>query len=228
MNEDRYEIKFILNESGITHAQSLLAKIGANKKYQDRDVNSLYFDNINLDAVRDNLSGTTPRHKVRLRWYEGETLEKFDPNLEIKTRNGRLGSKVLYPFPKIRKSIVTKSIFSLSKEVIQKSRQFNIAHKSINSYLLPMLIVQYRREYYEIKNGIRITIDKKIRFSDANQNIKLEFLKPITFDHYIMELKFSQDLKFSASNLIRSLSLTPKRLSKYLLGLSMLGYATYI
>ena len=61
MNEDRYEIKFILNESGITHAQSLLAQIGANKKYQDRDVNSLYFDNLNLDAVRDNLSVVLPQ-----------------------------------------------------------------------------------------------------------------------------------------------------------------------
>ena len=228
MNEDRYEIKFTLNEFGITHALSWLSQIGAKKKYQDRDVNSLYFDNLNLDAVRDNLTGTTPRYKVRFRWYEGETFEKFDPNLEIKTRNGRLGSKILYPIPKIRKSISTQSVFSLSEEVIQKSRQFNNAHKSINSNLLPMLIVQYQREYYEIKNGIRITIDKKIRFSDANQNIKLKFLKPITSNQYILELKFSQELKFSASNLIRSLSLTPKRLSKYLLGLSMLGYATYI
>ena len=228
MNEHRYEIKFILNESGITHAQSWLAQIGANKKYQDRDVNSLYFDNLNQDAIKDNLAGTTPRYKVRLRWYEGETLEKFDPNLEIKTRNGRLGSKILFPLPEIKKSIDTKSIFSLSEEVIQTSRKLNIVHKSINGYLLPMLIVQYQREYYEIKNGIRITIDKKIRFSDANQNIKLKFLKPITFDQYIMELKFSQNLKFSASNLIRSLILTPKRLSKYLLGLSMLGYTTYI
>ena len=173
MNEDRYEIKFTLNELGITHALSWLAHIGAKKTFQDRDVNSLYFDNINLDAVRDNLSGTTPRHKVRLRWYKSKTLEKFDPNLEIKTKNGRLSSKILFPLPEIKKSIDTKSIFSLSEKVIQTSRQLNIAHKSINTHLLPMLIVQYQREYYEIKNGIRITIDKKIRFSDANQNIKL-------------------------------------------------------
>lgn len=228
MNENRYEIKFTLNEFGITHALSWLAQIGAKKKYQDRDVNSLYFDNLNQDAVKDNLAGITPRFKVRLRWYEGKTLEKFDPNLEIKTRNGRLGSKILCPLPEIRKSIDTKSIFSLSEEVFQKSRQFNIAHKSINSHLLPMLIVQYQREYYEINNGLRITIDKKIKFSDANQNIKLKFIKPINFDQYIMELKFSQNLKLQVANLMRSLSLTPKRLSKYLLGLAMLGYATYI
>jgi hypothetical protein len=228
MNEDRYEIKFTLNELGITHALSWLARIGAKKKYQDRDVNSLYFDNLNQDAIKDNLAGSTPRYKVRLRWYEGKTLEKFDPNLEIKTRNGRLGSKILYPLPEIKKSIDTKSIFSLSKEVIQKSRQFNIAHKSMHSHLLPMLIVQYQRGYYEVNNGLRITIDKKIKFSDASQNIKLKFLKPIAFDHYIMELKFSQNLKLQVANLIRSSILTPKRLSKYLLGLSMLGYSTYI
>ena len=43
-----------------------------------------------------------------------------------------------------------------------------------------------------------------------------------------MELKFSENLKLQVANLIRSLSFTPKRLSKYLLGLAMLGYATYI
>ena len=226
--ENRYEIKFALNELEITQALSWLSKIGARKKYEDRNVNSLYFDNLNHEAIKDNLAGITPRHKVRLRWYGDITSEVLDPNLEIKIRNGRLGSKILFPLAKIKNLISTESIYSLSKNIFWELRRSKFTHKVSNNYLLPMLIAQYQRKYYEIDNGIRITIDREIRFLNANQNVRLKFLRPINYNYYVMELKFSQDLKFSAAKLIQSLSLTPKRFSKYLIGSAMLGYTSYI
>lgn len=226
--ENRYEIKFTLNELEVTQALSWLSQIGARKKYEDRNVNSLYFDNLNHEAIKDNLAGITPRHKVRLRWYGDITSEALDPNLEIKIRNGRLGSKILFPLTKIKNLINTKSIYSLSENVFRELRRSKFVHKAINSYLLPMLIAQYQRKYYEIDNGIRITIDREISFLNANQNVKLKLLRPINYGHYVMELKFSEDLKFSAAKLLQSLSLTPKRFSKYLIGSAMLGYASYI
>ena len=43
-----------------------------------------------------------------------------------------------------------------------------------------------------------------------------------------MEIKFTKNFKNNVSNLLRMLKLTPKRHSKYLTGMSKLGYAVYI
>ena len=228
INQQRYEIKFALNESEVTHALSWLANIDAKKKYPDRIVNSLYFDNLDQESIRDNLAGNTPRHKIRLRWYGDDEINILEPNLEIKTKNGRLGSKILYPLKINKKLIKTKSIYTISNDIFKEIYCSNFHHNAINEYLVHMLIVKYTREYFEKTNGIRITIDKKICFLNANQNVRMGYLKPSSYNFYVMEIKFSQELKQSVANLIRILQLTPKRFSKYLVGLAMFGYISYI
>ena len=44
----------------------------------------------------------------------------------------------------------------------------------------------------------------------------------------VMEIKFKPDMKEVVAQLIRPLHATPKRHSKYLIGLATLGYVTYI
>ena len=44
-NDFRYEIKFVLNEREMSHALTWLSIIGT-KKFSDRSINSLYFDNL--------------------------------------------------------------------------------------------------------------------------------------------------------------------------------------
>jgi hypothetical protein len=39
------------------------------KAYDERRVNSLYFDDLSFPAVRDNLAGISQRNKKRLRLY---------------------------------------------------------------------------------------------------------------------------------------------------------------
>jgi len=43
-----------------------------------------------------------------------------------------------------------------------------------------------------------------------------------------MEIKFKPSMKETVAELIRPLHITPKRHSKYLIGLAVLGYAVYI
>lgn len=231
MNENnRYEIKFILNESELTEAIYFLKMIGSFSPYPSRSINSLYFDTIDFQGVRDNLAGISQRHKVRLRWYDENEIDSFKPPvLEIKKRNGRLGSKYKYIIPDINKEqILGKEVNLLCNDI------FNYIHRNyeydqlLNDQYIPMLFVNYDREYYETMRGLRITIDKKIAFRNITFNDPIKYCNPIPYNEYIMELKFPIEMKDEVSDIIRYLNLTPKRHSKYLAGMSKLGYAVYI
>tara|TARA_Y100000816_G_C25979125_1_gene511135 strand:- start:132 stop:821 length:690 start_codon:yes stop_codon:yes gene_type:complete len=227
-NKLRYEIKLVLNEREFTHVLLWLNMIGVKKKFADRIVNSLYFDNISQEAIQHNLAGISNRNKVRLRWYGENSLLNSKLQLEIKFRDGRLGSKIKYEISKKMINLKNDLVSKISNEIFKEIYSSNLKHSSINDYLVPMLLVKYERKYFENINGIRITIDNKIQFYDTSQNIKLNSLKPINYSPYIVEIKFSNDYKSHVSNLLRPTLLTPKRHSKYLAGLAVLGYTSYI
>ena len=66
----RYEIKFVLDNARLADVmQWLYNNTTANKSYDNRIVNSIYFDDVGFSSVRDNLAGTAQRNKFRLRWY---------------------------------------------------------------------------------------------------------------------------------------------------------------
>jgi len=227
-NDSRYEIKFVLNEREMTHILSCLNINGAKKNFPDRMINSLYFEYLDQKLARDNLAGISNRCKVRLRYYGDNVLESSDQKLEIKLREGRLGSKIIYPLLTIKNALRQKTLFELSKDIFQEIYNSYFTHYSINSYLVPILLIKYKREYYKIYNGIRITIDKHIKFYNTPHNGKLNSLKPISYNPYVVEIKFSKNLRLNALNLIQSLNVAPKRHSKYLMGLAKLGYAPYL
>ncbi len=229
MNNDfRYEVKFVLNEREFSQALSWINSIGAKKPYPDRIVNSLYFDNIFQESVKTNLAGISKRNKTRLRWYGDDFLSDLKPTLEVKLREGRLGKKLAYHMPFSITSLEAKSLSDISKEIFNEISLTNNIHNGLQDYLVPMLLVKYARQYYQDINGIRITIDRKIQFFQTVQSQSLSSLKPVNYSNFIVEIKFPQNLKNNVADLLRPLQLTPKRHSKYLTGLSILGYTKYI
>ena len=87
----------------------------------------------------------------------------------------------------------------------------------------------YFREYYEDNNGLRVTIDKKIRFQYLDGSKRyLDDCPSSNYHKYIAEVKFNPELKDYASKLMSNLHVSPVRNSKYLLGLSRFGYVNYI
>ena len=64
MRENRYEIKFLVTEDSFHEFRMFIKNLKANKKYPNRSVNSIYFDNKDYDSVRDNLSGIYSRKKL--------------------------------------------------------------------------------------------------------------------------------------------------------------------
>jgi hypothetical protein len=221
----RYELKFVLNETSLSGAiKWMRLYTTAKKAYDERRVNSLYFDDLSFSGVRDNLAGISQRNKKRLRWYGNNKTS--NPIFEVKTRNGRLGSKLSYPISSLEGVLFSEKV----KDIALKCRneityKYNIV---LDHYLSPVLLVKYDREYFETFDGIRITIDKQIKFSDVHLNHNLCEVGFIPYSHSIMEIKFEPYMKDIVSKMIRPLHITPKRHSKYLVGLSKLGYSVYI
>ena len=69
-HKDRYELKFIFDEAKLSQARHWLdTNTSFKETFPKRRINSLYFDDICYQSVRDNLAGISHRKKTRLRWY---------------------------------------------------------------------------------------------------------------------------------------------------------------
>lgn len=220
----RYEIKFVLDDIGLADAMEwLYTQTTAIEIYEKRVVNSIYFDDMELTAVKDNLSGIANRKKFRLRWYGSEI--NSEATFEVKERTGRVGSKSNYPIRLPIDGHNNLSFGDIASCCIQDLSKQNII---FNEYMVPMLHVSYTREYFETHSGIRITIDQDINFSDTQSNITLSESALISYPRKVLEIKFPLNMKDQVANLIRPLHMTPKRHSKYLVGLALCGNTVYI
>jgi SPX domain protein involved in polyphosphate accumulation len=229
MNNYRYEIKFSLDERSYSEAMRWLkADTHAIKKYDDRCVNSIYFDDSNYSSVRDNISGFTHRTKHRLRWYNNKESSNGEtsPAFEKKIRNGRLGRKETIPLIGLKNNFLSDSLHIIESNVRLELQKANVI---FDNYYTSVLAIKYLREYYEDDFGLRITFDKDIEFSHIDGlNCKLSSCPKLKYGRCIMELKFNADLKNYVSQLLSALNISPTRNSKYLIGLSMFSAAIYI
>jgi hypothetical protein len=227
-NEFRYEIKFVLNEAALASFLSwMYLNTNCRKKYAKRTVNSIYFDDLSYSSVRDNLSGVPNRQKTRLRWYQNGNNNPISiPVLEQKTRIGRLGSKSSVAINSL-KEIIYSSTFSTMMDLIRN--EVSLDHYATLEYLIPTLNVSYSRQYFEDNNGLRITVDDAIKFNGRfSLHQKLNNTEQIDYRSKIVELKFEPEMKNYVVDLMRPLSLTPVRHSKYLTGLAMFGQVQYL
>jgi len=221
MNDYRYEIKYVLDELDFHYIKIFLLRNNAIKTFHDRKVHSLYFDTPFNDFCKENLNGSSERTKVRLRWYNHFTC----PTLEFKLRRDRVGAKQIFKIKKVTEEDLYKLPLNLLSNKIFKNVKSLVNYRS---HLIPVVYINYEREYFELNNGIRITIDKNIITKPVTVNQPLNFHKEISNKNIIVEIKFSKKLKPLASTLIKNLELSPTRHSKYLHGLTRIGYSSYI
>ena len=56
--EKRYELKLVFDETQLQDFKSwLVARTNAKMQFQQRKINSVYFDDLNYSSIRDNLAG---------------------------------------------------------------------------------------------------------------------------------------------------------------------------
>ena len=222
--EPRYELKFVLDNAQLSDAMRwMFSHTHAREKHIKRKVNSLYFDDANFTSVRDNLAGVSNRQKTRLRWYGFEDISP--PVFEIKVRDGRLGYKKNYQLNSLRENLLVLDNKDIVSECENELRKQQVIFDEPFSSILQ---VSFDREYYEDLDGVRITIDQNIKFYGSLPHQKLNNTLSMAYPYKIMEIKFAPHLKARIAQLIKPMHIIPKRHSKYLVGMAMLGYTVYI
>lgn len=195
----RKEMKSTLSSSKLFTLIRWIHSNGGNILYPDRLVNSVYFDNINLNMYNHSIEGVLPRKKIRLRIYKKENsldIIKSAANLEhkISSVEGRF---------KISKKYINSQI---DRRVTINDPDYGICSPKLN--------VIYKRTYYKIKN-IRLTIDKDIIY----RNIKHSKILPykISDNLNVVELKYSNSN--IESKIMNSFPFQFNRFSKYCRGI---------
>ena len=153
----RNEIKFKLNNLDLLKFKNNTKLISS---FPDRKIYSIYFDTLNFKDFIDGEEGSVPRKKIRLRYYNS-----FHKNLnENKMLNGSIEIKKTFSFYREKKSI---NIFDTIKNSIEISKNL------LNQPRYPVCVVTYYRKYYTSFSGIRITIDKDIKYYKIDNHRKL-------------------------------------------------------
>ena len=186
----RIEKKLEIEENDYISILFWLKEQNAKLLFPCRYINSIYYDNYNLQMFYETLEGFVPRKKIRIRTYNSKDFfnSKGPYNLEVK----------LTTFDKRYKSI--KNNINFKK--IEESGIFDIKY----GYCQPKVEISYIREYFLIK-GFRVTIDKSIKYKSLiDEKIYLD--KSI-----VLEIK--TDINTKDSELIKEIPFPQNRFSKY-------------
>ena len=165
----RNEIKI---KGNILDHLNALKKKKLSKPFPDRKINSIYFDTDDLDYFKDGEEGTTPRIKVRYRWYDNEGF--FNGYVELKKK---------YSFYSIknRHKLKIYSNYDLRKKIIKITIKF----------LNPTLRVSYKRKYFVDTKGNRYTLDTNISYSSLSESFFKICFKNVSYS--ILEIKKNID-----------------------------------
>ena len=208
-NTYRYERKFILPKNySVDSIESVLIKsrFSFTKQYEDRYVNSIYFDNKNLDSVKENLDGVVSKKKIRLRWYGSHNLIQ-NPRLEVKLKMGYLNTKKIFELKNIKLKFSENNLNNINSILLKK-------YNFLNNYKIVTSTHYIRKYFISIINNIRATIDTDIFYKKLRQlnnfNLNNKDSRPI------LELKYkTADDDYVRTNL-KNLTLRFSKNSKYI------------
>jgi len=192
----RVEKKLFIKKENLLDFKKKISSIGAINLYKSRKVQSIYFDNINMDMYNDSIEGLNPRKKIRVRNYPDNNNKYFLLEYKISSIEGR---------------------FKVNKEISQKKfDEFKLNGIFDKKYGLckPILNVIYDREYL-IDNNVRITIDTNILYNMYNNKI-IKNNKDI-----VVELKTS--INQNIDELFEKFPFQEIRFSKYCNGIDLLN-----
>jgi len=219
----RYEIKIPITDDNLLIFYNWRDNLRNLKKiYQDRIVNSIYYDEKNLTFANDNIIGISERIKTRLRWYNDDSNFFY----EFKFKRNKIGEKIIIPSNKSLNEISLSNLFNHNNNEFKLNKFENKINYIVTKHdLFPILKVTYNRSYYLFMNKIRLTFDTPAFFQIFSQNSFKIKNKDFLF---ILELKFHPNDYLIAQKLISDSQFIPKRFSKYVRGLAINNLINYI
>jgi hypothetical protein len=180
------------------------------RTYVDRRVRSVYLDTPEFDDYHDNVSGLSRRSKTRFRWYQEEATLMV---LEVKRKKNKVATKYLFPIQNPH-GLIPRDKRLLRRLVKENRSQFPAG---ITGLYQPALEVDYRRSYFELKSGIRMTIDREIQYRKLSP-ISGRKMKRSPVD-YVVEFKYPVGQETEFADLLRDLPFRIFRHSKYVVGM---------
>jgi hypothetical protein len=223
MNPDlRFEMKYVLAASEADEGLRWVEGMREMRpEFPARSVNSVYFDTYDRRFARESDEGNVDRIKPRLRWYapeRGTASAGTEVVLELKCKRGACGFK---------HRATAGGLGDDPRELLQRGLLSGVGHPAFRSMmslpLFPMLRVQYLRRYFAGADGIRVTVDTMLRFSDPGDPCGFGAAAP--FEACVIEVKFAPWALGKAAHLASALRSSPRRFSKYATGLRALnGY----
>ena len=173
----RYERKWVLKNLTLDQIKIILFKSNFffKKQYEDRNINSIYFDDFYLNSINENLDGISQRKKYRLRWYGNKNIIDR-ANLEIKHKKNFLNYKDIIPLKSIKiLKINEKNISYINKELKEKLLNLKVIEKK---NLEAKSQISYKRKYFiSAQNNIRATIDFNIQSRVFNNSFREFYYK---------------------------------------------------
>lgn len=222
----RLEIKIPYNVDQIYKIEKSLNSI-KNLKHQHptRTINSIYFDNLDNQIARDNLSGISKRCKLRIRYYGNDRDSRCF--LEIKKKLNKFGFKKIIDMNKKFSELELNKVFQLNNNLHKEIIKDTYAKEYIfQDFMSPQIHVNYTRDYF-IVDKIRITHDTKVKFEPYG--IEKSVTQKVIKDHLnVLEIKFDYKNFNNVHEILEKIQIKPKRFSKYLRGLSFFNSSIYI
>jgi len=216
----RYERKFLVEElmpfqvaALINHHPRLFYE-----PYPPRYVNNLYLDTPEMVNFFDNVNGAMQRRKVRVRWY-GEPFGKINrPMLEIKVKDGMVGTKRTYPLSSFQMdACFCDRIFQRVLTVSDLPYEVQYGLQGLNV----VLFNRYFRHYYATRDSaFRLTLDTQQTFYKVNGLFGNKFAhRQVNTRDVVVELKYEIEQEPQANHISGFFPFRMTRNSKYVQGI---------
>ena len=209
LKEQRVEFKYVINSKNLNRVIDHVSKNNYFfvKQYEDRKVNSLYFDSAKLSELNNTLDGSNLKKKFRYRFYD-DISKKIEGQWELKEKIGINTSKKIY------KETINKSQL-MENNFVEFTSRFDAINFYLRKYSFSNRLISYERKYFVSKkygNNFRLTLDSNIS-SAVNVNGVLR--NNTEKDYSILELKISKDT-YNKNHLENFLPFSIVGYSKYL------------
>lgn len=216
----RYERKFLV-EDLMPFQVAMLIKQHPRMfyaPYPPRYVNNLYLDTPDMVNYFDNVDGSAHRRKVRVRWYGEPFGEITRPMLEVKVKDGLVGTKHTYPLSPFRMD--TRFCNQAFGDILESSDLPPEARLVLRS-LDVVLFNRYYRYYYATHDGdFRVTLDTELEFYKVNGLFGNQFAhRQLNGRDVVVELKYEIEQEMQANRVAGFFPFRMTRNSKYVQGI---------
>lgn len=216
----RYERKFLVEELMPVQIAALIKQHPRmfSRPYPPRYVNNLYLDTPDMINYFDNVNGAMRRRKFRVRWY-GEPFGRIiNPMLEVKLKEGRVGTKHTYPLsPFNMDGRLCDRIFQRILSNSDLPADVRLSLRGLNV----VLFNRYYRHYYAAHDGtFRLTLDTSQSFYKVNGLFGNKFAhRQLNDRDVVLELKYEIEQETQANRVSSFFPFRVTRNSKYVQGM---------